>query len=72
MKTDLVNIIIVDVVGSEFCVVTGDGRKLYDEIFHNIIENKRVVISFDGVKFLTPAFLNVSICQLYGILKKIL
>ncbi len=26
MKTDLVNINIVDVVGSEFCVVTGDGK----------------------------------------------
>ena len=66
MKTDLVNINIVDIVGSEFCVVTGDGKKLYNEIFHNMIKKKRVIISFNGVEFLTPAFLNVSICQLYG------
>ncbi len=44
----------------------GGRKKLYDEIFHNIIEKKRVVISFNGLEFSTPAFLNVLICQLYG------
>ncbi len=66
MKIDSVKIDIVDLIGIEFCIATEDGRKLYDEISRNIKEKKKVVISFDGVKFLTPAFFNVSICQLYA------
>ncbi len=66
MKGDLVNINVVNMIGSEFCVATEDARKLYEDISHNINEKRKVVASFKNVKLLTPLFLNMSICQLYG------
>ena len=70
MKSDTVNINVVDIIGSEFCVATEDARKLYNDISHHIIEKRKVVASFKNVRFLTPLFLNMSICQLYGQFKE--
>ncbi|MPM59409.1 hypothetical protein SDC9_106251 [bioreactor metagenome] len=65
-KMESVKINVVDVIGSEFCVSTEDARKLYDNVSHCITEKRKVVLSFKNVRFLTPLFLNMSICQLYG------
>ncbi len=66
MKSDVITINVVDVINSSFCVATEDARKLYNNIYQNIIEKKKVVASFKNIKLLTPLFLNMSICQLYG------
>lgn len=57
---------VVDVVGDKLCVSSEDGQKLYNQIFKNLKENKKVVLSFSGVTNLTSAFLNAAIGQLYG------
>ena len=66
MITNSVKLNVVDTIGSEFCVSTEDARKLYDDLSRNIREKKKVVTSFKNVRILTPLFLNMSICQLYG------
>lgn len=66
MTNNSVEINVVDIIGNEFCVATEDASKLYDEIFHNIANKTKVIVSFNNVTFLTPVFLNMSICQLYG------
>jgi hypothetical protein len=54
------------VVGCKLCVSSEDGQKLYDRILENLFENKKVVLSFNGVTNLTSAFLNAAIGQLYS------
>lgn len=61
---------VADTIGSDFCVATEDARKLYEYISRSIMEKKKVVVSFSNVKLLTPLFLNMSICQLYGQFKE--
>ncbi len=56
---------VVDIVGGPICVSTDDGQKLYDKIAPLIRKGGKVVLSFDQVKYLIPAFFNAAIGKLY-------
>lgn len=57
---------IYEVVGTPFCVATGDGEKVYSRLALALSQNQRVSLSFRNVSLLTSAFLNAAIGQLYG------
>lgn len=57
---------VVKVVGDSICVTDEDGGKVYDVINDALSDEKKIIISFDGVTDLTSAFLNNAIGQLYG------
>lgn len=57
---------VVKVVGDSICVTDEDGGKVYDVIKDALSDEKKIIISFDGVTDLTSAFLNNAIGQLYG------
>ena len=60
-KVDLVRI-----VDSPFCVAIDDGNLVHDRIADLMTAGSVAVVSFNGVKRLTTAFLNAAIGQLYN------
>lgn len=61
-----VTINVLKVVGDSICVTDEDGTKVYDVINNALFDEKKIIISFDGVTDLTSVFLNNAIGQLYG------
>lgn len=57
---------IFQVVGTNLCVASSDGQKVYDRIVTFLSKDKKVSLSFLNVTLLTSAFLNAAIGQLYG------
>lgn len=57
---------IFEVVGSDLCVASDDGQKVYEQIFAVLKEGRQVELSFLNVESLTSAFLNAAVGQLYG------
>lgn len=57
---------VYEVVGTPFCVATGDGEKVYSRLALALGQDQRVLLSFRNVSLLTSAFLNAAIGQLYG------
>jgi len=55
-----------EIVGSQLCVASNDGQKVYDRIAKSFRDGQKVVVSFHNVTSLTSAFLNAAIGQLYG------
>lgn len=60
------NISIFEIVGSQLCVASDDGQKIYDRIALALKEGRHVTVSFLNVTGLTWAFLNAAVGQLYG------
>jgi len=65
MKQDL-HISIFEVVGSQLCIASDDGQKVYDRVALALKEGRHVTVSFLNVTSLTSAFLNAAVGQLYG------
>ncbi len=61
-----VTIRVFEVVGSDLCVASDDGERIYDRIAHALGEERKVNLSFANVANLTSAFLNTAVGQLYG------
>jgi len=57
---------VIDTIGSNLCIASEDGQKVFDKTVPLLQTGKHVVISFDGVSMLISLFLNVAIGQLYG------
>ncbi len=57
---------IFEIVGSQLCVASSDGQKVYERIAMTLKEGRGVTLSFHNVSALTSAFLNTSVGQLYG------
>ncbi len=53
-------------VGSAYCVSSADGQKVFRRLATAINDGKKVAVSFANVEYLTSAFLNAAIGQLYG------
>ena len=66
IKDDTTTISVRWLVGSA-CGLSEDGNKLYDHIATALRNDKKVVLSFDGVEVLTSCFLNNAIGRLYGV-----
>lgn len=57
---------IFEIVGSQLCVASGDGQKVYDRLASALKEGGHVTLSFRNITTVTSAFLNAAIGQLYG------
>jgi F0F1-type ATP synthase delta subunit len=64
----VVSIKVTDIVGSDICVSSEDGHKVYDAIMAAVDRHETARVSFAGVRRLTTAFLNSAIGQLYNVL----
>ena len=56
---------IFNIVGQKDCTLPEDGDKVFNSLKRALIENKKIVISFQNVEKLTTAFLNNAIGKLY-------
>ena len=65
MENEL-EISVYEAVGSNLCVASDDGQKVYDRLKAAIGAEKKTILSFRNVSILTSAFLNTAIGQLYG------
>lgn len=54
------------VADSEWCVASVDGEKLSRKVISALRQDKKIVLSFDNVSALTPAFLNAAVGPIYG------
>ena len=61
-----IKISVYEIVGSHVCVSTTDGKRVYERLEPVLEANRKVSLSFRNVEFLTPAFLDAAIGQLYG------
>lgn len=61
-----IKISMFEIVGSSFCVASGDGQKVFERLNTAFEAERNVVLSFQNVTTLTSAFLNAAIGQLYG------
>ena len=66
IMSENMKISLFEIVGSPFCVASGDGQKIHDRLDVALEANQGVVLSFRNVTALTAAFLNAAIGQLYG------
>lgn len=57
---------IFEIVGSQLCVASSDGQRVYERIATALKERRSVILSFHNITTLTSAFLNAAIGQLYG------
>lgn len=63
---DLKNVVCISaVVGSEFCISSDSGQKVFEILRSAVSRGDRVHISFDNIKSLGAAFLDSAIGQLY-------
>jgi len=60
------SISVFEIVGSQLCVASDDGQKVYDRIALALKKGRGVTVSFLNITGLTSAFLNAAIGQLYG------
>lgn len=63
---DTLNINILAIVGSTFCIEAEEGEKVYELVKKAITEKKKVELSFLNIELLTTAFLNSAVGKLYG------
>lgn len=66
MKNNILKLSIFEIVGSPYCVASGDGQRVHDRLASALREGYRVTLSFHNVSIVTSAFLNAAIGQLYG------
>ena len=65
-----IRISLFNVVGSPFCVASGDGPKICDLLTPALKTDGSIALSFRNVTALTAAFLNAAIGQLFGIFRE--
>lgn len=61
-----ITIKIADIIGSNLCISSEDGQKVFDKIIPLIKDGKKINISFERIETIISLFLNSSIGQLYG------
>jgi hypothetical protein len=66
MKTQNMQILIKDVIKTNFAVTTEDGNSIFELIDLNLSKSKIVFLDFEGISLMTTAFLNSAIGQLYS------
>lgn len=67
---DSVTVSVYEVVGSPYCVASGDGEKVFERLEAALRRNRNVSLSFRNVSDLTSAFLNAAVGQLYDSYKE--
>ena len=62
-----ITLYLYEIVGSNLCVASEDGQKVFEQIATALRDKQKVRLSFLNVESLTSAFLNAAVGQLYGI-----
>lgn len=60
------NILIKDIIHSDFAVSTNDGDKVHKVLDNSFSNKESIVLNFKGISVLTTAFLNAAIGKLYS------
>jgi len=60
------NLKISEIINSDTAVSTSDGNIVYNRIETFLKQEKAVFLDFEGIKYLTTAFLNAALGQLYS------
>ena len=63
---EIITLPVFEIVGSQLCVASDDGEKVYERIRKAIKQGRSVALSFMNITSISPTFLNVAIGQLYG------
>lgn len=63
---DKLEISVFETIGSQLCVASSDGQKIFERLNSAFEQDREVQLSFSNVTMLTSAFLNAAIGQLYG------
>ena len=61
-----ITVSVYETIGSQYCVASSDGQRIFDRIVSAFTEELDICLSFKNVTSLTSAFLNAAIGQLYG------
>lgn len=61
-----VSISVFESTGSQLCVASGDGEKVFRRLARAMDRGLPITLSFRNVHTLTSAFLNAAVGQLYG------
>lgn len=62
----MIKINVKDVITNTIAMSTEDGEKLFDVLYENLKQSKKIELSFDGIDMLISHFLNESIGKLYS------
>lgn len=62
---DRIKVKVSELIGSQLCISSEDGQKVFETVRSLLKSGKEVTISFDNVSMLVSLFLNVAIGQLY-------
>ena len=62
----MIKINVKDVITNTIAMSTEDGEKLFDVLYENLKQSKKIELSFDGIDILISHFLNESIGKLYS------
>jgi len=60
------NILIKDIIHSNFAVSTDDGDKINRVLNDRFIKKESIILNFKGITLLTTSFLNAAIGKLYS------
>ncbi len=61
----MIKLNVKDIIGNTIAMSTDDGKKLFNELYKNIKDSKKVELSFDGIDMLISHFLNEAVGKLY-------
>jgi len=64
-KTNIMHLLVKDIINSELAVSADDGNKVFDNINSALKERSIVELDFKGVTIMITAFLNSAIGRLY-------
>ena len=63
--TDEIHLIIKDILQHDTAITYEDGEKVYVLIFQALTEEKKVILDFQDITLVIPAFLHASVGELY-------
>ena len=61
----MIKINVKDIINNTIAMSTEDGKKLFEVLYENLKQSKRIELSFEGIDMLISHFLNESIGKLY-------
>ena len=63
--TDEIYLLLKDILQHDTTITYEDGEKVYALIFQALTEEKKVILDFQGITLVIPAFLHAAIGELY-------
>ena len=57
---------VLDIINRDTAVSTDDGQKVFEAVSSHLFQDRKTEIDFNGIQFMTTAFLNAAIGQLYS------